>query len=262
MVKTNIKKSKKKNNNKNYYEIDMLQFNEKINNILNNNSINNNFNSNENNYSILLQNYLNEIFNPMCIVYIQKIILLSKTLKNFQNKINVQKFLINLSKQIFLNQFEILLFYLYVDIIKYNENKISIENFLLFSGFFIKEIVNKNQFEIIIKFFDINVVNNYFEFKTNFITNDVKNKFFNYEEINNVFLILNKPFNIYCKNNFIDYNNIVDRILNMSLPYNENRVSHKNIDINNIKKILLLKKFFYYKILDMIFFSLLIYSIN
>ena len=241
-VKNKEIKKKKKDKIKLTKELDMLKFKKKINYEIENNlfpDINNFIKNNyqkEKNYSSIYKNYINEEFSPLCLVIINRIISNSETLNyDIKNNNELHKILLSLTKQLMMNEYELTIFSMILDEFGWSNIDFSINDYLMFIGFFVKKLSSDDELIIFdyIKKIDNSILDKYSKWKK--IYNDkIKNhNNFTYNEVNKRFKLLKRPFNIYCKNNFIDYNNVVEKILNMSLPYNENK--HKeNEDINFI----------------------------
>ena len=241
-VKNEVISKKKKDKIKLTKELDMLKFKKKINYEIENNlfpDINNFIKNNyqkEKNYSSIYKNYINEEFSPLCLVIINRIISNSETLNyDIKNNNELHKILLSLTKQLMMNEYELTIFSMILDEFGWSNIDFSINDYLMFIGFFVKKLSSDDELIIFdyIKKIDNSILDKYSKWKK--IYNDkIKNhNNFTYNEVNKRFKLLKRPFNIYCKNNFIDYNNVVEKILNMSLPYNENK--HKeNEDINFI----------------------------
>ena len=191
-------------------------------------------------YQSNFQNYIKNQFNFLCITFVNKIILDVKRnhLESFEGKYNFNKIFISLTKELLLNEFELILLSLYLEYIDISlfVNTFKLEETLLYLFYFVKKIsTNDNQLGVINSYLSKKYQNfsNNFEkwFKLN--EKQLNNKLFNYIEINQRFTEYNIPFNIYCGNNYIDYNYIVDRILTMSLPYVDVKKESNNNTTNN-----------------------------
>ena len=225
-------------------ELDMLKFKQKINDEIKNNispDMNNFIQNNEQkekNYSSIYKHYINEEFSPLCIVFINRIISNSESLNSdIKNNNEIHKILLSLTKQLMMNEYELTIFSMLLDEFGWSNINFSLNDYLMFVGFFVKKLSSDDGLIIFdyIKKIDNSINDKYSNWKK--IYNDkIKNHSnFTYSEVNKRFKLLKKPFNIYCQNNFIDYNNIVEKILKMSLPYNENK--HKeNEDIISVEE--------------------------
>ena len=260
--KRTIVSNKKKDRDQFIKEVDMLILKQKINEtikkvsndkIKNENSILGNKKSlelinekNNNNtdalYQDMFQKYMKEEFTLTCASFINKIILDLKRnhLEQYEGKYNFNKIIVSLAKELLLNEFELILFSLYLECIDISSfiNNFTLENSLLFLSFYVKKMtINKIEFDPI-KSFLIKKYNNFEENYENWlgvVEKKINSKiYFSYLEINNRFKEYNAPFNVYCSDNYIDYNYIVDKILTMSLPYVDIKKNTTNSNINNI----------------------------
>ena len=260
--KRTVVSNKKKDRDQFMKEMDMLRLKQKINEIMkkvsndkskieNNNIkykknielINEKYSDNSNIlYQNMFQKYMKEEFTLICASFINKIIIDIKRnhLEQYEGKYNFNKILLSLSKELLLNEFELILLSLYleyIDISLYLDN-FTMEESLLFLCLFVKNLtINNNEIEPIKSYLN-NKYNNFevnYEKWYNLNEQKLNNKLqFNYLEINERFKEYNAPFNIYCGNNYIDYNYIVDRILTMSLPYVDVKKDNNTSIINNI----------------------------
>ena len=225
MKKVSTDKSKIENDNKKYKKNIQL--------------INEKYTDNSNIlYQSIFQNYIKNEFNLICISFVNKIILDIKRnhLESYEGKYNFNKIFISLTKELLLNEFELILLSLYLEYIDISLflDIFNMEESLLYLCYFIKKLsIDSNQLEPISSYLNkkyTNFDNNYEKwYKCNEKT--INNKLFNYIEINQRFKEYNEPFSIYCGDNYIDYNYIVDRILTMSLPYVDVKKENNN---NNI----------------------------
>ena len=193
-------------------------------------------------YQTMFQNYMKNEYTLICISFINKIIINSKNnnLEQYEGKYNFNKIIVSLAKELLLNEFELILFSLYLECIDISSfiNNFTLENSLLFLSFYVKKMtINKIEFDPI-KSFLIKKYNNFEENYENWLgiaEKKINSKiYFSYLEINNRFKEYNAPFNVYCSDNYIDYNYIVDKILTMSLPYVDIKKNSTNSNINNI----------------------------
>ena len=256
--KRTIVSNKKKDRDQFIKELDMLRLKETINEIMKKVSndkskiendnikykkniqlINEKYTDNSNIlYQSIFQNYIKNEFNLICISFVNKIILDIKRnhLESYEGKYNFNKIFISLTKELLLNEFELILLSLYLEYIDISLflDIFNMEDSLLYLCYFIKKIsINSNQLEPINSYLNKKYpnFNNDYE-KWNKTNEKINNKLFSYIEINQRFKEYNAPFNIYCGDNYIDYNYIVDRILTMSLPYVD--VKKENNNNNNI----------------------------
>lgn len=268
--KRTIVSNKKKDRDQFKKEMDMLLLKKKINDIIvqvsndkgiieNNNSIKYQKNIDLMNekytdiistqYQSMFKSYIRDEYTIISVSLINKIIIDIKRnhLEGYEGRYNFNKILSTYAKEMLFNEFELILFSLYleyIDITLY-QNLFSLEDSLLFLCFFIKsKTLNQKQ---------LNPITNFLSKKyQNFIQNYEKwykvNKerineilYFPYNKINQRFKEYRTPFNIYCRDNYIDYNYIVDRILTMSLPYIDVK-KENNIQKNNSGQIVLDKE--------------------
>ena len=202
----------------------------------------NNINNMDVLYQDMFQKYMKEGFTLVYTSFINKIILDMKRnhLEQYEGKFNFNKIFVSLSKDLLLNEFELILFSLYLEYIDISSflNYFSLENSLLFLGFFVKKLtINKNGLEAIISYLDKKYDNfgqNYENWLKIIEEKNINKLYFNYLQINNRFKEYNAPFNAYCGENYIDYNYIVDKILTMSLPYVDVKKNNTNSKTNNI----------------------------
>ena len=202
----------------------------------------NNINNMDVLYQDMFQKYMKEGFTLVYTSFINKIILDMKRnhLEQYEGKFNFNKIFVSLSKDLLLNEFELILFSLYLEYIDISSflNYFSLENSLLFLGFFVKKLtINKNELEAIISYLDKKYDNfgqNYENWLKIIEEKNINKLYFNYLQINNRFKEYNAPFNAYCGENYIDYNYIVDKILTMSLPYVDVKKNNNNSKTNNI----------------------------
>ena len=231
-------------------EVDMVKLKKKINELML--SVCNEINTSATNdlnilYESMFKKYLLNEFTPNCLNYINRIITdTSKNhLKKFQGIFELNKIIVLIIKELFMNEFELILLSLYLELIDLSSNK-DINTFkeaLIFLCFFIKKLTLSEKNLAPINSF-LNRKYQRFDEKYNLWIQsytsilDEKILYFNYNKINERFIEYNQTHSIYCKNNYIDYNLIIDRILTMSIPYNENRNDNsfinKKIGLGNI----------------------------
>ena len=216
-------------------KVNLRKLKKKIKEIMDENSYqdkNDNFNLFKDvNYQKMFQNYINSEFSFECLNMINKTILNFKNtnLKKYQGIFELNKIFIIITKELLMNEFEILLLSLYlesVDISLYL-NIFTLKESLLFLCYFIKKLTITPE-----KLMPINsyLIRKYQDFEGKFnkwfhANSKMINRklIFNYIEINERFKEFHSPYNIYCKNDYMDYNLVIDRILTMSTPYNDNK---------------------------------------
>ena len=201
-------------------------------------------------YQTMFQNYMKNEYTLICISFINKIIINSKNnnLEQYEGKYNFNKIFTDITKELLLSQYELILLSLYLEYINLSLyfHIFGFEESLLYLSYFIKKLTSDNN-EIYPILYHLNKKYENFEINYEKWYKLNENKFnekiyFNYKEINKRFKEYNTPFNEYCGENFIDYNYIVDRILTMSLPYadirkgNENENQNEKDNNNNIKE--------------------------
>ena len=196
-------------------------------------------------YQTMLQNYIKNEYTLICISFINKIIINSKNynLEQYEGKYNFNKIFTDITKELLLSQYELILLSLYLEYINLSLyfHIFGFEESLLYLSFFIKKLTLDNE-ELYPILYHLN--KKYENFEINYekwykLNENKFNKkiYFNYKEVNRRFKEYNTPFNEYCGENFIDYNYIVDRILTMSLPYADIRKDNYNENEkgNNLK---------------------------
>ena len=259
--KKTVVSNKKKDRDQFIKEMDMLRLKQKINEIMkkvsndkskieNNNIkykknielINEKYSDNSNIiYQKMFHKYMKEEFTLICASFINKIIINIKRdhLEQYEGKYNFNKLLLSLTKELLLNEFELIILSLYleyIDISLYLDN-FTMEESFLFLCLFVKTLTIKNDEIEPIKSYLNNKYNNLdlnYEKWYNLNEKKLNNKLFNYIEINQRFREYNAPFSVYCGDNYIDYNYVVDRILTMSLPYVDVKKDNNTSVINNI----------------------------
>ena len=176
----------------------------------------------------------------ICISFINKIIINSKNnnLEQYEGKYNFNKIFTDITKELLLSQYELILLSLYLEYINLSLyfHIFGFEESVLYLSYFIKKLTSDNN-EIYPILYHLNKKYENFEINYEKWYKLNENKFnekiyFNYKEINKRFKEYNTPFNEYCGENFIDYNYIVDRILTMSLPYADIRKGNENENQN------------------------------
>ena len=193
-------------------------------------------------YQKMFQNYMKNEYTLACVSFINKIIIDTKHnhIEQYKGNYNFNKIFTNIAKELFLNQYELILLSLYLEYINISLNFhiIGFEESLLYLCFYIKKsTLEENEIYPIIYYLNKkyeNFENNYEKW---YKINEIKLKektYFNNREINKRFREYNTPFNEYCGENFIDYNYIVDRILTMSLPYVDIYKDKNSSDTNKL----------------------------
>ena len=179
-----------------------------------------------NTYHNMLQNYIKNEYTLICVSFINKIIMDSKRthLEGYEGKYNLNKILNDIAKELFLNEYELILLSLYLEHINiplYND-LFNLEDSLLYLCFFIKKITSSEvELEPILYYLNDKYENFEFNYEkwNKILEKKIEQIYFQHHEINKRLREYKQSFNEYCRNNFIDYNYIVDRILTMSLPY-------------------------------------------
>ncbi len=135
-------------------------------------------------------------------------------------------------KQLMMNEYEIVLFTLYLDEFGWENDTYELFEHLFYIGIFAKFLANK-EMNFIIKHF--HCAKSYFAWKAKMKV-DRDFKIFDYKAMNERFKLLNKPYNCYCKKNYIDYNCVVDKIIYECQPYGEefrNQICKNELNIFN-----------------------------
>ena len=230
--KDEIIDKKKKEKIKPTQEIDMIKFKQKINQQIENNQFTNiesfiDTNQNDKNYLSLYKKYINEEFSPLCIVFINRIINQSETLNpEIKNNNDLHKIILSLTKQLMMNEYELTIYSMILDEFGWSNIEFSEEEYLMFVGFFVKQLSGDDELIILENFkqkSSLLIDEKYSNWKKLYNDKIKSHRIFTYSEVNKRYKLLKRPFNIYCKNNYIDYNNVVEKILKMSLPYNESK---------------------------------------
>ena len=197
-------------------------------------------------YQKMFQNYMKNEYTLACVSFMNKIIIDTKHnhLEQYKGNYNFNKIFTNIAKELFLNQYELILLSLYLEYINISLNVhiIDFEESLLYLCFYIKKsTLDEKEIYPIIYYLNKKYENFEINYQKWFNINEKKLNekiYFSNKEINKRFREYNTPFSEYCGENFIDYNYIVDRILTMSLPYVD--ISKDNINIknnNNVNKL-------------------------
>ena len=198
-------------------------------------------------YQTMFQNYIKNEYTRICISFINKIILDTKHnhLEQYEGKYDFNKIFISITKELFLNQYELVLLSLYLEYIDLSLyfHIFGFEESILYLCFYIKNMtVDSNEILPILYHLNKKYENFEINYEKWYQMNEKKFKekiYFHYREINKRFREYSIPFNEYCGVNYIDYNYIVDRILTMSLPYTDikkdNNVINNDNNIDNLK---------------------------
>lgn len=169
------------------------------------------------------QYYITDIFNSNILMVINRLCVESTTIPDsLRNQFPVHSLILKMTKELMLNQLELVYLSLYFDKFGWRNNQFEVLDYFIIIGLSVKKYLN-NKTEVIENY----LCGEYPEIITKFnlwlkqqkeiySTMTIPPK-----EVNGRFNILIKPYNTFCKNNFIDYNESVDKILQMSLPYNE-----------------------------------------
>ncbi|MCQ2820081.1 MAG: hypothetical protein MJ252_22680, partial [archaeon] len=211
--------------------------NEIINSNTNNNFPNIDFNQSESDnsyskkYSAKYAKYITQIFSTETLALINKICMHSTNIPdNLRQSFPVHNLLIDVTKDLMLNNMELVYLSLFLDTYGWKNDNMNIyENFLV-TGLCVKKYLNS----------DTEIIENYLISKYEGLKDKFKQWVINQNkikgnvnitprELNKRYKILNQGYNIFCRKNYIDFNDVVDRILKMSLPYNEgNKKIKKN----------------------------------
>ena len=188
-------------------------------------------------YINLYSIYITEIYNNEIISMINRLIETSKSLPDdLRNHYPLHSLLIKVTKELMLNELEIVYLSLYFDNFGWKNQKLDLMDNFIITSLSVKKFLN-SETELIENYLNENYpgiiekfnlwFKNQKEFKNNLSISP--------RLINERFSLLKKSYNTYCKVNYIDYNGAVDKILQMSLPYNEGIRNHneKNESFNN-----------------------------
>ena len=178
--------------------------------------------------SYILKEFNSTIVNMM-ILYINKD-------KSFPNQYKKQPYfickIINILKNLFMNEIEIACFTLLLDKIGWNNKKI--EQWLYFKslGFFSKYLCgNENDLYLLNYFFSRNnpeFIAKFLSFMNDFeIMSKINEDVINIKQINKRFKLLTKPINTYCQKNYINIEGLLDEIVKTSQTYFKNKSNHK-----------------------------------
>ena len=178
----------------------------------------------------------------MLITYINKN---KKFPMKFEKQSNFVYKLINLIKNLLMNELELALFTILID--KFGWEYKNIDSWLYFSilGIYSKKVVKGEEESS----FLIDIFSKKNKDLLNYYTL-INDELINKKEINNSLIIklinkrfnqLTKPINSYCKRNYINYNGVVDKIVKLSQPYEKrSNIIHEKINfsdnlVNNIE---------------------------
>jgi hypothetical protein len=168
-------------------------------------------------YAIAYNYYISNEFNSKCVSLCVDYINQTNLKKKFKTENNFITKFIKVIKDLMMNEFELILFFLYLD--KITCEKITKFSDLYFIGYATKIKANKET-KIIKK--KLNELFDNFNRQYDFFIIEFGKEFeynFDFIEINEQIKKLNKPHNNYCKQNYIDYNGVVDKIINLCQPY-------------------------------------------
>lgn len=167
--------------------------------------------------------YIKEIFNSNLVMLINRLCIESNSCPDdLRNNYPLHSLLIKTSKELLLNQLELVYLSLYFDNFGWKNSNFDIMDNFLIVALSVKKYLNHNT-DIIEHYLSeeypdlICKFNMWLRQQRDFHSNIVISP----RVVNERFNLLNRPYNTFCKNNFIDYNESVDKILQMSLPYNE-----------------------------------------
>ena len=164
-------------------------------------------------YKYYISNDFNSNCVSLCIDYLNQ----TKIKKIFKIEKKFTETFIKIIKDLMMNEFEIILFSLYIDKISWENINNQMDLKLL--ALVIKDKTNKDT-KIIkkkLKSSNSDILSYYNSFLNKFSKEIQEN--FDYFEINEQIKKLKKPHNYFCKQNYIDYNGVVDKIIELSQPY-------------------------------------------
>lgn len=184
-------------------------------------------------YEKMHAKYITEVFQSRILTIINQICSQSKTLPDeLRNNYPIHSLLVKITRELMLNELELVYLSLYFDSFGWSNNNIDIMDNFVITALSVKKYLNE----------DIDEIENYLSKAYPEITNKfnlwIKNQsdfrggiMITPRKVNQRYNELHKPYNTFCKNNYIDYNESVDRILQMSLPYNEGGKQSTNVII-------------------------------
>ena len=167
--------------------------------------------------------YITEVFNSKIINLVIRFIKTStKIPEHIIQEKQIFKNIINIVKELMMNEIEITLMSKYIDDIGWTFPELHHLVHILFVALFTKEKSNMD-IRMFIDHFDKQNV--YFKKWYEYWKGEISEECFQNEELFEHFSELNKPFNSYCENNYIDFNCLVDTIITLSQPYGEQKTS-------------------------------------
>ena len=195
-------------------------------------------------YFLRYTQYTMHEFNPkivdMIIVYYNKNKSFPKLAKSEPNFIYK---LINILKNLLMNELEVAYFTVLLDKIEYNSINIEQWIFLIFVGITAKKLCGTSKDLMLIIYYFSSKDEKFIEKYSSFLDDEkhvssiITNKI-SLKQINKRFKYLTKPINKYCQKNYINTNGIVDKIVKKCQPYNinENRSTNDRINKKNTTK--------------------------
>ena len=206
------------------------------------NNINKSFNNNEDLEKIYHYKYTKYMlyeFNctivNMLIIYINKINPFSF---KYKNEHNFTYNMINLFKNLLMNEIEVAFFTILIDKIGWNYKYIDHWLYFHILGILTKKLCGKgNDFKLLFNMISRNYINfadeySYF-INDEKITSITKDSNIILKQINKRYIRLTKPVNSYCRKNIINYQDIIDKIVKLSQPYFKETNKEKINDNNN-----------------------------
>ena len=195
-------------------------------------------------YFLRYTQYTMHEFNPkivdMIIVYYNQNKSFPKLAKSEPNFIYK---LINILKNLLMNELEVAYFTVLLDKIEYNSINIEQWIFLTFVGITAKKLCGTSKDLMLIIYYFSSKDEKFIEKYSSFLDDEkhvssiITNKI-SLKQINKRFKYLTKPINKYCQKNYINTNGIVDKIVKKCQPYNinENRSTNDRINKKNTTK--------------------------
>ena len=195
-------------------------------------------------YFLRYTQYTMHEFNPkivdMIIVYYNQNKSFPKLAKSEPNFIYK---LINILKNLLMNELEVAYFTVLLDKIEYNSINIEQWIFLTFVGITAKKLCGTSKDLMLIIYYFSSKEEKFIEKYSSFLDDEkhvssiISNKI-SLKQINKRFKYLTKPINKYCQKNYINTNGIVDKIVKKCQPYNinENRSTNDRINKKNTTK--------------------------
>ena len=189
-------------------------------------------------YFLRYTQYTMHEFNPkivdMIIVYYNQNKSFPKLAKSEPNFIYK---LINILKNLLMNELEVAYFTVLLDKIEYNSINIEQWIFLTFVGITAKKLCGTSKDLMLIIYYFSSKDEKFIEKYSSFLDDEkhvssiISNKI-SLKQINKRFKYLTKPINKYCQKNYINTNGIVDKIVKKCQPYNINENGSTNDRIN------------------------------